>query len=143
MEKGLPMEFIKELTLMTIQKEVRWMEYDNEMEDFRLQEYLDESLVGDLSLFLCGYLPDMDMELAVQVFEKSRKGVLFTMIRGGGSCRQQEFSMEEFSADFELNMLVYTANTQILQREMEENFRLMARRMAEAEKGCAGCSGCR
>ena len=40
--KELPVEFIKELTLMTIQQEVRWMEYDEKMEDFQLQKYLDE-----------------------------------------------------------------------------------------------------
>ena len=61
----LPMEFIKDLTLMTIQKEARWMEYDNEMEDFRLQKYLDEEIIPELYLFLCGYIPKLDMELSI------------------------------------------------------------------------------
>jgi len=142
MKNELPAEFIKELTLMTIQKEVRWMEYDNQMEDFRLQSCLDESILGELSLFLCGYCPDMDMELAIQVFEEDRRGIFSSIIRDGKGLKQMEFSMAEFQKDFELNMLVYAANTQILQREMEQSYREMSRRLAAAGSGCAGCPGC-
>ena len=140
MKNELPAEFIKELTLMTIQKEVRWMEYDNQMEDFRLQAWLDESSLAQLSLFLCGYCPEMDMELAIQVFEEDRRGVFSTMIRDRKDLKQSEFSMADFQKDFELNMLVYAANTQVLQREMEQSYREMSRRAAGS--GCAGCPGC-
>lgn len=142
MKNELPAEFIKELTLMTIQKEVRWMEYDNQMEDFRLQSCLDESILGELSLFLCGYCPDMDMELAIQVFEEDRRGIFSSIIREGKDLKQMEFSMADFQKDFELNMLVYAANTQVLQREMEQSYREMSRRLAAAGSGCAGCPGC-
>lgn len=140
--KELPMEFFKELTLMTIQKEARWMEYEEDMDDFQLQRYLDDSIIGELSLYLCGYVPEMDMELAIQVFESDRKGIFSSAIRDQGQMRQQEFSMADFNANFEMNMLVYAANTQILQREMEESYRNVAKQLAESKSGCAGCSGC-
>ena len=138
----LPMEFFKELTLMTIQKECRWMEYQENMDDFQLQRYFDDSILGELSLFLCGYIPEMDMELAIQVFEEDRKGIFYSAIRDQKKMRQEEFSMADFQADFEMNMLVYAANTQILQREMEESYHNMAKQLAESKSPCAGCSGC-
>ena len=138
----LPMEFFKELTLMTIQKEARWMEFEEDMEDFQLMGYLDESIIGELSLFLCGYVPGMDMELSIQVFEEDRHGIFSSLLREKGQMRQQEFSMADFQKDFELNMLVYTANTQILQREMESSYREVVQQLSESKSGCAGCSGC-
>ena len=138
----LPMEFIKDLTLMTIQKEARWMEYDNEMEDFQLQRYLDEEIIPDLYLFLCGYIPDLDMELSIQIFEKDRKGIFSSAIRDQGGLHQMEFSMGRFQEDFEFNMLVYAANTQIMLREMELSYHQMSQQLAESKSGCAGCKGC-
>ena len=138
----LPMEFIKDLTLMTIQKEARWMEYDNEMEDFQLQRYLDEEIIPDLYLFLCGYIPDLDMELSIQIFEKDRKGIFSSAIRDQGELHQMEFSMGRFQEDFEFNMLVYAANTQIMLREMELSYHQMSQQLAESKSGCAGCKGC-
>ena len=138
----LPMEFIKDLTLMTIQKEARWMEYDNEMEDFQLQRYLDEEIIPDLYLFLCGYIPDLDMELSIQIFEKDRKGIFSSAIRDQGELHQMEFSMGRFQEDFEFNMLVYAANMQIMQREMDLSYHQMSQQLAQANSGCAGCKGC-
>ena len=138
----LPMDFIKELTLMTIQREARWMEYDEEMEDFQLQKYLDETVLPELSLFLCGYIPDLDMELSIQIFEEDRRGIFSSAIRNQGELRQLEFSMARFGEDFELNMLVYAANTQIMQREMEASYRQMTKQLAESRSRCAGCDGC-
>ncbi len=138
----LPMEFIKDLTLMTIQKEARWMEYVNEMEDFQLQRYLDEEIIPDLYLFLCGYIPDLDMELSIQIFEKDRKGIFSSAVRNKGELHQMEFSMGRFQEDFEFNMLVYAANTQIMLREMEASYHQMSKQLAESKSGCAGCKGC-
>ena len=142
MNKQLPMEFFRELTLMTIQKEARWMEYEEGMEDFELQQYLDDSIIEELSLFLCGYIPKLDMELAIQVFEEDRKGIFSSIMRGKGGMKQQEFSMADFQEDFEMNMLVYAANTQILNREMEGSYHKVMEQLMEAKSGCAGCSGC-
>lgn len=139
----LPIEFFKELTLMTIQKEARWMEYVEGMEDFQLQQYLDDSSIDELSLYLCGYVPGMDMELTIQVFEESRKAVFSSIIRGMTEVKQQEFKMADFENDFEMNMLVYAANSQILEREMQDSYYKVLDQLAEAKSsGCAGCSGC-
>ena len=138
----LPMEFIKDLTLMTIQKEARWMEYDNEMEDFQLQKYLDEGIIPELYLFLCGYIPELDMELSIQIFEEDRKGIFSSAIRNQGELHQMEFSMTRFQEDFEFNMLVYAANMQIMQREMEMSYHQMSQQLAESKSACAGCKGC-
>lgn len=139
----LPIEFFKELILMTIQKEARWMEWDGEMEDFQLTQYLDESIIEELSLFLCGYIPQLDMELAIQVFEEDRRGIFTSVIRETEDARRQEFSMADFQEDFVMNMLVYAANSQILQREMEDSYYKVTQQLMEAKSsGCAGCKGC-
>lgn len=138
----LPLEFIKELTLMTIRQEARWMEFDKEMEDFQLQKYLDEEIIPQLSIFLCGYIPLLDMELSIQIYEEDRRGIFSSAIRDRGKLRQMEFSTEEFQKDFELNMLVYTANMQILQRETDRSYRQLARQLEESRSPCAGCTGC-
>ena len=138
----LPMEFIKDLTLMTIQKEARWMEYDNEMEDFQLQRYLDEEIIPELYLFLCGYIPELDMELSIQIFDGDRKGIFSSAIRDQGELHQMEFSMARFQEDLEFNMLVYAANMQIMQREMELSYHQMSQQLAQTKSGCAGCKGC-
>lgn len=140
----LPEEFFKELTLLTIQKEARWMEFEEGMEDFQLQSLLDDSIIGELSLFLCGYIPGMDMELTIQVFEESRKGIFSSIIRGQDHMRQQEFSMADFHENYVMNMLVYAANCQILQREMEDSYRRVTQELVETRNsGCAGCKGCK
>ncbi|MDO4977817.1 MAG: hypothetical protein Q4E53_11210 [Eubacteriales bacterium] len=139
----LPEAFFKELILMTIQKEARWMEWNEEMEDFQLKQYLDDDIIEELSLYLCGYIPQLDMELAIQIFDESRKGIFSSIIRGSGDARRQEFSMADFQEDFVMNMLVYAANSQILQREMEDSYYKVTEQLMEAKSsGCAGCSGC-
>lgn len=137
-------EFFTELTYMTIQKDAAWMEFEEEMEDFSLLSYIDDALIKEATVFLCGYIPQLDMELAIIGASGEGKGYFFCKVREeGNELRTDEFVLSDRKEDFAANMLMYTATTQIMQRENEKAYHNLAQEYAQSKSGCGGCTKCK
>ena len=141
--RTLPNELFTELTYATIQKDAMWMEYDPEMQDFSLIEYIEEDIVKNANVFLCGYFPVLKMEMAMISIGKEQ-GLFYSIIRDGKSKAQsEEFKISDRKDDFCICMLMYAASNQIVLREQEQSYRNVVAELTQAKSaGCAGCSGC-
>ncbi len=136
-------EFFAELTYSTIQRDAAWMEYEEEMEDFSFLQYIDESLIGEATVFLCGYIPQLDMELAIIGVSQEGKGYFYCKVREEDQkLRTSEFVLSDRKKDFAVNMLMYTATTQIMQRENEKAYHKLAAEYAQSKSRCGGCTKC-
>lgn len=143
MMNTLPKELYAELTYMTIQKEARWMEYEEDMEDFLLAQQIRSGQAKQATVCLCGYIPQLAMELSILAFTDLGKGIFYSVRREGEqTVLSQEFDLSDYQQDFEVNMLMYAATTQIIMRNSDEAYHNLAKELAEAKSSCSGCSGC-
>ena len=142
MKQGLPKEAIAEMTLLTIQNMARWMEYEEGMEDFSLLEQIDPQMAENATVFLCGYIPELEMELAIVADAEKNRGEFYSVYRKEDAepvcC---VFDLQDYQTQFEPNMLMYAATTQIMMRNQEEAYHKVTKELAES-KSCKGCSGC-
>lgn len=144
MRHEMPKEAYAEITFLTIQNEARWMEFEEDMEGFSLLKEIPEDTIQQASVFLCGYLPVLEMEMAILGIPEMGKGIFFSKKIGETAEHTvgQEFSIQDYQKDFELNMLMYAATTQIMMRNNEEAYHNLAAQLTEAKGGCSGCHGC-
>ncbi len=137
--RHLPNELFAEFTYSTIQKDIVWMEYSDEMEDFSLLQEMDPTFVENATLFLCGYFAGLDMEMGIVANDDEQRGFFYYKPRTEGATIQSEaFALSDLNEDFPINMLIYAATTQIMMRTQEQSFREL-----QSKSGCAGCSGCK
>lgn len=142
--RRLPNEFFTELTYATIQKDAMWMEYEEQMEDFSLNQYIDYDVVSNSDVFLCGYFPALNMEMAIIGLQDGDQGLFYHVIRDGSSVPQVEaFSLADRKEDFPVDMLMYAATTQIRLRQNEQSYRDVVAELAQSRSGCGSCSGCK
>lgn len=140
--RHLPNELFTELTYATIQRDAMWMEFEEEMEDFSLLASIDEELAKEAQVFLCGYFPALNMEMAILAFDGG-KGLFYSVVRDGQSIPQlEEFLLSDRKDDFPVDMLMYAATTQIMLRENEKAYRSVVAELTQAKSPCSGCSGC-